>query len=75
MAANRSENWYSNGYISTSMRAIDLLLLSTLWFSMSSNEMTSLDLTLGNQETRWWYSNGYISSSMTAKDLILVPLL
>ena len=33
MTANMLEIWYSNGCISTSMRAGDLLLVSTLWFS------------------------------------------
>ena len=56
-----AEILYSNGYISSSMRARDLMLVSTLWFSMSRNLMMSSDLKLDEQKTRWrtiWWKFG-----------------
>ena len=44
---------HSNGYISSCIRARDLILVSILWFSRSRNPMTSSDLTLSDQKTRW----------------------
>ena len=56
-----AEIWYSTGYIRSSMRPGDLMLVSTLWFSGSINAMTSSDLTLDDQKTRWqpiWWKYG-----------------
>ena len=53
IAANMAKIWYSNGYISSSMTATDLMLVPFLWFSSSRNSMMSADLTLDDQKTRW----------------------
>ena len=46
IAANMTEIWYSTGYISSSITARDIILVSSLWFSRSRNSMMSPDLTL-----------------------------
>ena len=57
------------------------MLVSTLWFSGSINAMTSSDVTLDDQKTRWrqyggnMALNGYNSSSITARDPMLVSTL
>ena len=53
MAANMAEIWYSNEYISSSMRPRDLMFVSTLWSLGSINAMMSSDLKLDDQKTRW----------------------
>ena len=50
IAANMAEIWCATGYISSSMKSGDLMLMATLWFSGSINAMTSSDLTLDNQK-------------------------
>ena len=53
MAANMAEILHSNDHNSSSMTGRDQILVSTLWFSRSRNRLTSSDLTLGDQKTRW----------------------
>ena len=54
MAANMAEIWYSNGYISSSMRPGVLNVGINFMVFGAKNAITSSDLTLDYQKTRWW---------------------
>ena len=82
IAANMAKFGIENGYISSSMTARDLMLVSLLWFSRSRNSMTSSELPLGDQKIRrqsiWrkiCHSHDHNSSFMTGIVLILVSSL